>query len=418
LTAANRHTSLAQLGGSPRRRFYTGGNLERAVAIADLRARTHKLMPRFVLEYLEGGAEDEATLYREREAFAEWRFMPHTLVDESHRSLQRDILGRPADMPLIVAPTGLNGLFRHKADVLLAEGAARANLPFVQSTMSTDPMQDVAKVGGLRHWWQLYVFGGDEIWQELLRRADTAGCEALVLTTNSQIFGNREWDSRTRATRSRPSLATIFDAALHGRWLAGTLAMHGMPVFANVVDFVPKADRGFFRSAFWIRDQMPRSLSWDTVAKIRARWKKAFFIKGILNLDDVRLAMDAGVDGVMLGSHGGRQMDWAVSALDILEDARRLIDGKMALYMSGGIRRGNDMLKALALGADAVLTGRATLYGLCAGGADGVARALAILKEEATNDLGQLGVSSLDSLGRDILVRQSGLPLPPDHPAG
>jgi (S)-mandelate dehydrogenase len=418
VTAANRHTSLAQLGGSPRRRFYTGGDLERAVAIADLRARTHRLMPRFVLEYLEGGAEDEATLYREREAFAEWRFMPHTLVDESHRSLKRDILGRPADMPLIVAPTGLNGLFRHRADVALAEGAARANVPFVQSTMSTDPMQDVAAVSGLRHWWQLYVFGGDEVWQELLRRAETAGCEALVLTTNSQIFGNREWDTRTRATRPRPSLATIFDAALHLRWLAGTLATHGMPVFANVVDFVPKAGRGFFQSAFWIRDQMPRSLSWDTVAKIRARWSKPFFIKGVLNLEDVRRAMDAGVDGVMLGSHGGRQMDWAVSALDILEDARRIADGKMALFMSGGIRRGNDMLKALALGADAVMTGRATLYGLCAGGADGVARALAILKEEATNDLGQLGVPSLDRLGRDILVKQSGLPLPPDHPAG
>jgi (S)-mandelate dehydrogenase len=418
LTAANRHTSLAQLEGSPKRRFYTGGDLDRAVAIADLRARTHKLMPRFVLEYLEGGAEDEATLYREREAFAEWRFMPHTLVDESHRSLKRVILGRPSDMPLIVAPTGLNGLFRHKADVQLAEGAARSNVPFVQSTMSTDPMQEVAQVKGLRHWWQLYVFGGDEIWQELLHRAETAGCEALVLTTNSQIFGNREWDTRTRATRSRPSLSTIIDAALHGRWLANTLASHGMPVFANVIDFVPKNNRGFFQSAFWIRDQMPRSLSWDTVAKIRARWKNPFFIKGILNLDDVRRALDSGVDGVMLGSHGGRQMDWAVSALDILEDARRIIDGRIALYMSGGIRRGNDMLKALALGADAVLTGRATLYGLCAGGSDGVARALAILKEEATNDLGQLGVASLDSLNRNVLINVSALPATDIYPAG
>jgi (S)-mandelate dehydrogenase len=250
-------------------------------------------------------------------------------------------------MPVNIAPTGLNGLFRHRADIQLAQGAALSNVPFVQSTMSTDRMEDVAQVPGLRHWWQLYVFGPEEIRQELIRRADMMGCEALVLTTNSQIFGNREWDSRTRATRERPSLATVIDAVLHPRWLAGTLARQGMPVFANVIDFVPKNQRGFFESAFWIRDQMPRSLSWDTVAEIRARWKKPFFIKGMLNLDDLRRAIDAGVDGVMLGSHGGRQMDWAISALDILGEAREIIGDKIALYMSGGIRRGTDVLKAM-----------------------------------------------------------------------
>jgi (S)-mandelate dehydrogenase len=417
MTAVNRHTSVAQLGGVPRRRFYVGGDLERAVAIADLRARTHRLMPRFVLEYLEGGAEDEATLDRERAAFADWRFIPHTLVDESHRSLARAILGRPAAMPLIVAPTGLNGLFRHQADVRLARGAAAAGVPFIQSTMSNDRMEEVARVDGLRHWWQLYVFGGDEVWQELVDRAAAAGCEALVLTTNSQIFGNREWDSRTRATRSRPSAATILDAALHPRWLAGTLAAHGMPVFANVIDFVPRDQRGFFQSAFWIRDQMPRSLSWAVVAKIRQRWRGPFLIKGILHGDDLRRAVDAGVDGVMLGSHGGRQMDWAVSALDILPEARRIVGDRIALHVSGGVRRGTDVLKALALGADAVLTGRATLYGLCAGGAEGVARALAILRDETMNALGQLGVASLDALGPAVLVRSSALPLGPSGAA-
>jgi (S)-mandelate dehydrogenase len=284
--------------------------------------------------------------------------------------------------------------------------------------MSTDPMEEVAQVAGLRHWWQLYVFGGEEIWQELLRRADACGCEALVLTTNSQIFGNREWDSRTRSSRSRPSWPTIWDAALHARWLAGTLATHGMPQFANVIDFVPKANRGFFKSAFWIRDQMPRSLSWDTVAKIRDRWKKPFFLKGVLNPDDVRRAMDAGVDGVMLGSHGGRQMDWAVSALDIIEEAREIVGDRAALYMSGGIRRGTDILKALALGADAVLTGRATLYGLCAGGADGVAHAIDILKSETLNALGQLGVATLDTLDKSILRQLRNLPMPAHQPAG
>jgi (S)-mandelate dehydrogenase len=403
--------------GTPARRFYGGANMARAVAIADLRARTHKLMPRFVLEYLEGGAEDEATLYREREAFAEWRFMPHTLADEAHIDLTSDILGKSALMPLVVAPTGLNGLFRHDADIQLAQGAAAMRTPFVQSTMSTDPMEDVARTPGLRHWWQLYVFGGDEVWQELLRRADACGVEALVLTTNSQIFGNREWDARTRATRTRPSASTVFDAALHPRWLADTLARRGMPRFANIIDFVPKDRRGFFESAFWVRDQMPRNLSWETVKKIRARWTKPMFIKGVLNLEDVRRSLDAGVDGLMLGSHGGRQMDWAVSALDILEDAREIVGDRIELYVSGGVRRGTDVLKAKALGANAVMTGRATLYGLCAGGTEGVRRAIGILHDETANALGQLGVPSLADLTANVLSRQAGLPMPRHHPA-
>ena len=418
MTSPNRHTSLAQMEGTPKRRFYTGSDLARAVAIADLRARTHKRMPRFVLEYLEGGSEDEATLYREREAFTDWRFMPRTLTDEAHIDLHTDILGKPAMMPLIVAPTGLNGLFQHRADIALATGAAAMETPFVQSTMSTDRMEEVAKVDGLRHWWQLYVFGGDEIWQELLRRADSCGCEALALTTNSQMFGNREWDARTRATRTRLSASTVFDAALHPRWLANTVASHGMPCFANIIDFVPKDQRSFFDSAFWVRDQMPRNLSWATVAKIRQHWKKPMFIKGILNLDDVRHAVDCGVDGIMIGSHGGRQMDWAVSALDLIEQARAIVGDKVALYLSGGIRRGTDIIKALTLGADAVLAGRAPLYGLCAGGSDGVARALTILHDETVNALSQLGVPSLAKLSHDVLVRRSDLPLPTPQPAG
>jgi len=403
--------SIAQLSGSPPRRYYTGRNLSRAKAIADLRARAHKLMPSFVLEYLEGGAGEEATLYREREAFGEWRYLPRTLVDESHRSLKRPMLGKEAAMPLAIAPTGLNGLFMHRADTALATGAARFGVPFIQSTMSNDPMEDVGALEGLRHWWQLYVFGGEEIWQELLRRADACGCEALVLTTNSQIFGDREWDSRDRIGGAWPTFGAMVDAAMHPRWLATTMA-HGMPSFANVIDFVPKDRRSFFDSANWIREQMPRTLSWRDVEKIRARWSKPFFVKGILNLQDVRNAVDTGVDGIILGSHGGRQMDWAVSALDILPEAREIVGEKKALYMSGGIRHGTDVLKAIALGADAVLAGRAPLYGLCAGGADGVYRALELLHDQARNELGQLGVSSLEALNQAVMCRIRGAAMP------
>lgn len=401
----NRHTRLAEMNGTPRRRYYTGAFPSRALTIADLRARAHALMPRIVLEYLEAGAEDEATMMRERRAFADWRFTPRTLVDVSHRTLETQLLGKPAPMPLIIAPTGFNGLFMHHGDVALAQAAAKAGVPFVQSTMSNDTVEAVAKVKGLRHWWQLYVFGGDEVWQRLLERVDRAGCEALVLTTNCQIFGNREWDKRTRATRTLPTLPTTLDAALHPRWLATTLlAQGGLPEFKNILEFVPKGKRGLFTSAHWIRRQQPTSLSWDTVAKIRRRWKKPFIVKGILNLEDVHRAVDSGVDGIVLCSHGGRQLDWTIAPLDLVPAAREAIGDRMQLYVSGGVRRGTDLLKAIALGADAVLAGRAPLYGLCAYGAPGAAQALAILKREATDALGLVGAGSLKDLGRQFLV--------------
>jgi (S)-mandelate dehydrogenase len=400
----DRHAFVAQLAGSPRRRFYAGRDPARAVAIEDLRAMTHRRLPRFVLEYLEGGAEEEATLAREREAYARWRFTPRQLVDVSQRTLATSILGRPAPLPLIVAPTGLNGLFRHHADTQLAQAAAACGIPFVQSTMSNDAVEHVARVPGLRHWWQLYVFGGDEVWQELLRRVDAAGCEALVLTTNAQIFGNREWSARTQATRTRPTLPTAFNALMHPRWLASTLLAHGMPAFANVVDFIPRDQRGFFDSAFWIRDHQPKSLSWRTVEAIRQRWRKPLLLKGILHLDDVRRSLDAGVDGIVLGSHGGRQLDWTVAGLDLLPGAREIAGGRMALYVSGGMRRGTDLLKAIALGADAVMAGRAPLYGVCAAGTAGAKRAIDIVRHEAFDALGLLGVNSVRELGRDLLV--------------
>lgn len=376
--------------------------------MADLRARTHKLMPRFVLEYLEGGAGEEATLARERASFAEWRVMPHTLVNEKCRDVTVPILGQESALPLIVAPTGLNGVFMRGADTALANGAKQAGVPFIQSTMSNETMEQVAQTG-VRHWWQLYVFGEEAIWQELVDRANAAGCEALVLTTNSQIFGQREWDSRTRASRDQPSLSTVLDAALHPRWLATALS-RGMPTFANLVEFVPKDRRGFFKSAFWIREQMWQTLNWDDVARIRQRWKRPFFLKGVLNLNDVERAIDCGVDGIILGSHGGRQADWSVAPLDLLPQAREIVGDRIALYMSGGVRRGTDIIKARALGADAVLTGRATLYGLCAFGAKGVTCAIETIKSEMRNELGQYGIPSLDALCREMFVRADRLP--------
>lgn len=402
----NRHTQLAQLNDTPARRYYTGFNPQRAIAISDLRAMSHKRLPRFALEYLEGGAEDEAAMLRERRAFANWRFMPRTLVDVSHRSLATNILGRPAAMPLVISPTGLNGILHVHGDRLLAQAALHADVPFVQSTMSNDTMEEVARAApGVRHWWQLYVFGGDEIWQELLRRADRVGCEALVLTTNAQIFGDREWQRRNQIGKGRLSASAALESLTHPLWFVENPLSHGLPSFANIIDFVPKDQRSFFAASNWVRAHQPASLSWDTVAKIRERWKKPFILKGILCPDDVRRAVDSGVDGIVLSSHGGRQLDWTISPLDLLPFARKIVGEKTALYISGGVRRGTDLLKACALGADAVWVGRAPLYGLCAAGAAGAVRALEILQAEARNAMGLLGVSHVDDLGPHLLAQ-------------
>jgi (S)-mandelate dehydrogenase len=402
----NRHTALAQLEGTPARRYYAGADPARAVALSDLRAMAHKRLPRFALEYLEGGAEDEATMLAERTAYAGWRFLPRTLADVSHRSLDVDILGGRAAMPLVVSPTGFNGIIHARGDCALAQAAQRRGVPFVQSTMSNDTMEDVARAApGGRHWWQLYVFGGDEVWQELLRRADRAGCEALVLTTNAQIFGDREWQRRNQIGKSRLSTSAALESLLHPRWMGGNLLAHGMPCFTNVIDFVPKDQRSLFAASTWIREHQPKSLSWDTVARIRDRWKKPFILKGILSPEDVRRSVDSGVDGIVISSHGGRQLDWAIAPLDLLPTARKIVGDRVALYLSGGIRRGTDMLKALALGADAVWVGRAPLYGLAAAGADGAARALEILADEALNAMGLMGVNRVDELGPHFLAR-------------
>lgn len=405
-------TSPAVLDGTPRRRLYREDDVSRAVTIEDLRAIAHRRLPRFVLEYLESGAEEEATLARNRTAFAEWWFTHRSFVDVSHRDLSVELLGRVAAMPLVIAPTGLNELFWPHADLRLAEAAAQAGIPFSQSTMSNEPMQNVARVQGVRHWWQLYVFGPAEIRDTLIDRAKRAGCEALIITDDAQLYGNREWANRNNADPKTLTWGAKLDAAFHPRWLASGLLMHGMPRFANVVEFIPKDRRRFFDSAFWIRSQMDRALSWDAISRIRDRWPNKLILKGILDVEDADHAARIGADAVALSNHGGRQLDWTVSPLDILPAVREAVGNRIAIFVDGGIRRGTDVIKTLALGADAVMVGRATLYGVAAAGRAGVKRALDILRDEIDRDLGLIGISSIEQAGdmREMMFRAAAKP--------
>jgi (S)-mandelate dehydrogenase len=397
--------SPAVLRGHPRRRFYRGDDLERAVTIEDLRAMAHRRLPRFALEYLEAGAEDEATLARNEAALAEWRFVHRSLVDVSQRDVSTALFGRRMTIPLVVAPTGLNALFWPHADLRLAEAAAEFGVPYAQSTMSNDRMEWVGHVAGLRYWWQLYVFGPDEVRETLIRRAYDTGCEALVVTVDAQVYGNREWHERTMAGPKSLSWAAKLDALMHPGWLAAGLLTHGMPRFDNVVEFAPADRRRFFDSARWIRSEMDQALTWDTLARIRERWPRKLIVKGLLCVEDVVRAAGLGADAVAISNHGGRQLDWAVAPLDLLPDARRAVGDRIAILVDGGIRRGTDIVKAVALGADAVLAGRAILYGVAAAGRAGAKRSLDILRQETDRDLGLLGVRNIAELAPDLLVR-------------
>jgi (S)-mandelate dehydrogenase len=401
--------SPAVVGGSPPRRLYIGANLSRVITIEDLRAMAHRRLPSFAAEYLEGGAEDEATLARNVAALAEWRFVHRSMVDVSRRDVSAELFGRKMPIPVAIAPSGLNGLFWPHADLRLAEAAAEAGVPFAQSTMSNDAMARVARVPGLRYWWQLYVFGPPEVRQTLIERARNAGCEALIVTVDAQIYGNREWEKRSNSGPKSLSWSSRFDALFHPRWLATGIMTHGMPRFDNVIDFVPKDRRRFFDSAEWIRSQMDRALSWETLARIRERWPRKLIIKGLLSVEDIVRAAQLGADAVAISNHGGRQLDWAVAPLDLLPAAREAIGDRIALLVDGGFRRGSDVIKALALGADAVFAGRAVLYGVAAAGKPGARRALDILREEIERDLGLLGVRCVAELSPRLLVRSTQL---------
>ena len=401
--------SPAVLANNPQRRFYTGSNLGRAVTVEDLRAMAHRRLPGFVTEYLEAGGEDEAALARNIAALAEWRFLHRSMVDVSHRDVSTMLFGQKTEIPVVVAPTGFNGLFWPHADLRLAQAAAEAGVPFGQSTMSNDLMSRVAQVPGLRYWWQLYVFGPTEVRNTLISRARENGCEALIVTVDAQIYGNREWHHRTMSSPTAISWSSRFNALMHPGWLTRGILTHGMPSFENVVEFAPKDKRSLFKSAHWIRSQMDKALTWDVIARIRERWPRKLIIKGLLTVEDCVRAAEIGADAVAISNHGGRQLDWAVAPLDLLPAVRQALGGRITILVDGGVRRGTDIIKALALGADAVFVGRAVLYGVAAAGRKGAKRALDILREELDRDLGLLGVRSVDELNPRLLVRASEL---------
>lgn len=380
------------------RRLYTGNDPRRAHSIEELRAMAARRVPNFCFEYVEGGSEQEATLQRNRDVFSEIAFKPRSLVDVSKRDIGITLFGRRNAAPFMIGPTGFSGLLSREGDIAMASAAAAAGIPFILSNASTVPLERVIELAGGRVWMQVYMYRTRDFVAKLADRAHRAGVEALVVTTDSAIYGKREWDLRNYARPLKLDLRNALDVLAHPRWMMDVLWPHGMPRFASLGDLLPPGQDSVRGAASALAKELDPSLSWDDIRWLRDLWPGRLIIKGLLHPDDAARAVALGADGIVLSNHGGRQLDGAVSAMDVLPEVVDVVKGRLAVMLDGGFRRGSDIVKAMALGADAVLVGRATTWGLAAGGRSGADRAIEILMTEVDRVIGLLGCSSIQAL--------------------
>jgi (S)-mandelate dehydrogenase len=392
-----------------RRRLAVSPDIKRALNIADLREIARRRIPGFIFEYMEGGAEDEVTLRGNREALESLRFVPQTLVNTAARHHRTTLFGREMAAPFVIAPTGAAGMMHADGDMCLARAAASLGIPFCLSTVSTTRLEDVATSAGGRLWMQLYVMQNRAVAEDIMRRADAAGYEALVFTTDANVFGSREWDRRNYRAPGKPNLRTLLDVMRHPRWCYEVIARDGMPRFRNLESFLPPGAAKAVGGSTILPPLFAATITWDDIAWIRNFWPRKLLIKGVLSVADAQRAADLGCDGIILTNHGGRQLDSCVAPIAVLPEIAAAVGERLTLIVDSGFRRGTDIVKALALGAHAVMIARATLYGLIAGGEPGVNRALQILTTETDRVMGQLGCRNVSEIGPHLIHGSSSM---------
>jgi (S)-mandelate dehydrogenase len=386
-----------------KRSRYRGRDFRRALTIEDLRVIARRRLPNFTYEYLEGGAEDEVALRRNRDVFERIAWLPRTLAGVGTPDLSTEVLGEACHLPLIIAPTGFNGMLWPQGDLALARAASDAGIPFTLSTVSNYSLPRMTAELPERIWFQLYPFKDPAAVDHLVGRAEQAGCRTLVVTTDVPVLGAREWDQRNYRAPMQLSLRSKLDVLAHPGWLRRVMIPAGAPEFENLKELLPPGAHSALAGVRFMGTQINARLSWDDMARIRARWKGKLVLKGILCVEDARRAVEMGADGIVLSNHGGRQIDSAVSGVELLPAVSAEVGERITVLVDGGFRRGSDVLKALALGADAVMIGRPALYGLAAGGQAGVAHALGLLRAEMERTLTLLGCRSLGELGRHLV---------------
>jgi len=372
------------------------------LCLDDFEEPARRFLPRPIFGYASGGSETNAARDGNRAAFSEWEFLPRVLINTRARQQKTTVLGRTYDLPFGFPPMGGTSLAAYMGDSVLAQVAAELNTIMIQSGASLTPMERIRAIGPTA-WFQAYLPGEREIIVPLVERAQRAGFDTFVLTVDVQVPANRENNVRSGYNSPlKPTPRLIWDCLVRPRWLVGnfgrTVLEHGMPHLENM-GFPRIPIMGFAERPRMARD----ALSWEHVELMRRIWKGKLVLKGVLSPQDVRIARESGVDGILVSNHGGRQLDYSVAPLRVLP-AVAAEAGNMTIMMDGGIRRGTDVLKALALGAHFVFVGRPILYAATIAGAAGVHHAVSLLKDEISRDMAMLGISSLDEMKRELLI--------------
>ncbi len=376
--------------------------LKHIASVDDLRNRAKSKLPKAVFEFIAGGADDELTLRSNSDDYRLLRLKQRVLCGAGTPTLDSILFNEKISLPLIIGPTGLANLACPNADSILAAEAARANIPFVLSTSSSSSLEDVAKSAGDNRWFQLYVFRDRSITSKLIERARREKYKALVVTVDVPVLGKRERDVRNGFTVPlKLSPSSFLDFATHPRWCLSTL-IHGVPTLRN---FQAGPGQGSVASlSSWINSELDPSLTWDSIKWLRDQWQGPVLLKGILAPEDAAAALGIGVDGIVISNHGGRQLDGTSSSIEALKQIKPIVGDKLSLIVDGGVRRGSDIVKALALGANAVMIGRPTLYGAAAAGSEGVRHCLTILQEEVRRTLTLIGQPNLGQLDSSCLL--------------
>ncbi|MFN8524189.1 MAG: alpha-hydroxy acid oxidase [Chloroflexota bacterium] len=370
--------------------------------IDDLRRRAQRRLPRALFDYIDGGSDDERTLRANQADFARYTFRPRVLVDVSQRDQSTTVLGQRIASPFILAPTGFTGVFWPRAEVEAARAAAAKGLIFTLSTMSIASIEEVAANAPGPLWYQLYVWRDREIVRSLIERAQTSGYTALVVTVDTPVLGQRERDSRNGLILPpRISARNVLDSARKLSWLRGLLG-HPRPTFGNFVG-TAGVNHDAISLASFTTQQFSPAVSWDDLDWFRTIWKGPLAIKGVMCAEDAEIAVDRGIDAIIVSNHGGRQLDSAPSTIEVLPEIADAVRGRAEVLLDGGIRRGSDVVKAVALGARACLVGKAFNYGVASDGQRGAERAIDILSTEIDRTLALLGRPTLDKLDRSAV---------------
>ena len=376
-----------------------------AYNIADLREMARRRLPRGMFDFVDRGTEDDIAVANNRAAFERIQFRPRTLVDVSGRNQEITLFGKKQPLPIVVAPTGTAGLLWYDGEIGLARAAAAAEIPCGISTNAMTSMEAIKERAGGRLWFQLYMWSDRSQSHKMVERARAAGYEALIVTVDGAVHPNREFNHRNGFSMPmKLNARLVADVLRHPRWLAGVLVRYalttGIPSFEN---YPPEVRDKLTAPTFKRSTLKNESLTWDDLKVLRKLWPGPLMVKGILHPQDAVNAADCGADGVIVSNHGGRMLDSSMAPIEVLPQVLDAAGKRLTVLVDSGFRRGADVVKALALGAKAVLIGRATLYGTAVGGEAGAARAIGILREEIDRVMALVGARNVAELSREFL---------------